>query len=139
MNHIDFEVGSDSYQLLPHTGFDAMDLDRKVLGLIGRVASRGIAFTDDVEAFALLANVISEMPREEFRWLMETTLGSVTVTTKGQKFKTLKDSEAIAAHFENKRAEMYAVMLKVWKLEKLSPFATAPDAETDGSSTTQIQ
>lgn len=137
MDHVNFTVGNDDYQLLPHTGFDALDLDRKVLGLIGKMARQGIVLSDDVEAFALLANTLSEMPRADFRWLLEMTFSAVTVITKGQKFRALKDSDSIATHFAGKHPEMYAVMLKVWKLEKLSPFATAPATETDGSSTTE--
>lgn len=136
MDHVNFTVGNDDYQLLPHTGFDALDLDRKVLGLIGKMARQGIVLSDDVEAFALLANTLSEMPRADFRWLLEMTFSAVTVTTKGKKFRSLKDSDAIAEHFADKHPEMYAVMLKVWKLEKLAPFATAPATETDGSLTT---
>ena len=89
MEAINFKVASDEYQLLPHTGFDAIDLDRKVLGLIGKMARQGLDINDDVEAFALLANTLSELSTPDFKWLLETTLSAVTVVTKGQKFVTL--------------------------------------------------
>ena len=133
MEPINFKVASDEYQLLPHTGFDAIDLDRKVLGLIGKMARQGLDINDDVEAFALLANTLSELSTPDFKWLLETTLSAVTVVTKGQKFVTLDSFDAIAAHFEQKRSQMYAVMLQVWKLEKLSPFVTAPATEQNGT------
>jgi hypothetical protein len=133
MEPINFKVASDEYQLLPHTGFDAIDLDRKVLGLIGKMARQGLDINDDVEAFALLANTLSELSTPDFKWLLETTLSAVTVVTKGQKFVTLDSFDAIAAHFEQKRSQMYAVMLQVWKLEKLSPFVTAPATEQNGA------
>ena len=41
MTPINFKVGDEEYQLLPHTGFEAIDLDRKVLGVIGRMAMNG--------------------------------------------------------------------------------------------------
>ena len=127
MEAIHFSVASDEYQLLPHTGFDAIDLDRKVLGLIGKMARQGLDINDDVEAFALLANTLSELSTPDFKWLLETTLSAVTVVTKGQKFVTLDSFDAIAAHFEQKRSQMYA------KLEKLSPFVTAPATEQNGA------
>ena len=133
METINFKVASDEYQLLPHTGFDAIDLDRKVLGLIGKMARQGLDINDDVEAFALLANTLSELSTPDFKWLLETTLSAVTVVTKGQKFVTLDSFDAIAAHFEQKRSQMYAVMLQVWNLEKLSPFVTAPATEQNGA------
>ena len=133
MEPINFKVASDEYQLLPHTGFDAIDLDRKVLGLIGKMARQGLDINDDVEAFALLANTLSELSTPDFKWLLETTLSAVTVVTKGQKFVTLDSFDTIAAHFEQKRSQMYAVMLQVWKLEKLSPFVTAPATEQNGA------
>lgn len=133
MEPINFKVASDEYQLLPHTGFNAIDLDRKVLGLIGKMARQGLDINDDVEAFALLANTLSELSTPDFKWLLETTLSAVTVVTKGQKFVTLDSFDAIAAHFEQKRSQMYAVMLQVWKLEKLSPFVTAPATEQNGA------
>lgn len=133
MEAINFKVASDEYQFLPHTGFDAIDLDRKVLGLIGKMARQGLDINDDVEAFALLANTLSELSTPDFKWLLETTLSAVTVVTKGQKFVTLDSFDAIAAHFEQKRSQMYAVMLQVWKLEKLSPFVTAPATEQNGA------
>ena len=82
MEAINFKVASDEYQLLPHTGFDAIDLDRKVLGLIGKMARQGLDINDDVEAFALLANTLSELSTPDFKWLLETTLSAVTVVTK---------------------------------------------------------
>ena len=133
MEPINFKVASDEYQLLPHTGFNAIDLDRKVLGLIGKMARQGLDINDDVEAFARLANTLSELSTPDFKWLLETTLSAVTVVTKGQKFVTLDSFDAIAAHFEQKRSQMYAVMLQVWKLEKLSPFVTAPATEQNGA------
>ena len=79
MEAINFKVASDEYQLLPHTGFDAIDLDRKVLGLIGKMARQGLDINDDVEAFALLANTLSELSTPDFKWLLQTTLSAVTV------------------------------------------------------------
>ena len=97
------------------------------------MARQGLDINDDVEAFALLANTLSELSTPDFKWLLETTLSAVTVVTKGQKFVTLDSFDAIAAHFEQKRSQMYAVMLQVWKLEKLSPFVTAPATEQNGA------
>lgn len=138
MKPINFKVGEDEYQLLPHTGFEAMDLDRKVLGVIGRMAQTGFILDDEGDAFVAMSGVFSDMGREDFRWLVETTLKNVTVVTQGKKNVTLSDMDAVTAHFEGRFNEIYVLLVKVWKVEKLSPFANAPKV-TDGGSTVQTQ
>lgn len=132
MSPVNFKVGEEEYQLLPHTGFDAMDLDRKVLGIVGRMAYSGVDITEDAGAFALLSGVFSEMPTADYKWLVETTLGNVTVVTPGKKSFSLSSVDVIADHFAGRFNQLYAVMLKVWKSEKLSPFAEAPKTEQGG-------
>ena len=129
MEPINFKVGNDEYQLLPHTGFTALDLDRKVLGLVGKMAA-GMVDGDEFSAYAMLSGAFSEMSASDYRWLVDTTLNRVTVVTSGKKSFSLGDMDVIAAHFAGKMDEMYTVMMKVWQLEKLSPFAKAP---TDGA------
>lgn len=138
MEPINFEVNGESYQLLPHTGFEAIDLDRKVLGVIGRMARNGGFLDDDIGAFAALSDTLADMPSSEYHWLVHTTLKTVTVTTSGKKNVTLSDSDIIANHFAGKMNDLYTVMLRVWKEEKLSPFAVAPKNQ-DGVSTEQTQ
>ena len=129
MEPINFKVGNDEYQLIPHTGFTALDLDRKVLGLVGKMAS-GMVDGDEFSAYAMLSGAFSEMSASDYRWLVDTTLNRVTVVTSGKKSFSLGDMDVIASHFSGKMDEMYTVMMKVWQLEKLSPFAKAP---TDGA------
>jgi hypothetical protein len=138
MKPINFKVGEDEYQLLPHTGFEAMDLDRKVLGVIGRMAQTGFILDDEGDAFVAMSGVFADMGREDFRWIVETTLKNVTVVTQGKKNVTLSDMDAVTAHFEGRFNEIYVLLVKVWKEEKLSPFANAPKV-TDGGSTVQTQ
>lgn len=131
MTPINFKVGDDDYQLIPHTGFTALNLDRKVLGLVGKMAV-GLVDNDEVSAYAMLSGAFAEMSDSDYRWLVETTLNRVTVTTQGKKNFSLGDMDVIAEHFSGKMDEMYSVMMKVWQLEKLSPFAKAPKL-TDGA------
>lgn len=138
MNPVNFEINGESYQLLPHTGFEAIDLDRKVLGVIGRMARNGGMLDDDMGAFAALSDTLSEMPSSDYHWLVQTTLKTVTVTTAGKKNVTLSDADAIAGHFAGRMNDLYTVMLRVWKEEKLSPFAAAPKNQ-DGASTEETQ
>lgn len=70
MDVINFRIGESDYQLIPHTGFEALNLDRKVLGLIGRMAQYGMDFSDEMNAFATLASTISDMSDSDFRWLV---------------------------------------------------------------------
>lgn len=130
MTPINFKVGDEEYQLLPHTGFEAINLDRKVLGLIGRMARSGAEMSDDMGAFAVLADTLSELGDSEYRWIVGTTLKNVTVVTTGKKNTTLKDMDVISEHFSGKFNDLYAVLIQVWKEEKLSPFAVAPKTET---------
>lgn len=115
-----------------------MDLDRKVLGVIGRMAQTGFILDDEGDAFVAMSGVFSDMGREDFRWIVETTLKNVTVVTQGKKNVTLSDFDAVTSHFEGRFNEIYVLLVKVWKEEKLSPFAKAPKV-TDGDSTVQTQ
>lgn len=132
MTPVNFKVGEDEYQLLPHTGFEAINLDRKVLGLIGRMARSGTALSDDMTAFAVLADTLAELGDSEYKWIVGTTLKNVTVVTAGKKNVSLSDMDKVAEHFSGKFNDLYAVLIQVWKEEKLSPFATAPKTETSG-------
>lgn len=132
MSPVNFKVGVEEYQLLPHTGFEAINLDRKVLGLIGRMARSGSAMSDDMGAFAVLADTLAELGDTEYQWIVGTTLKNVTVVTAGKKNVALSSMDAIAEHFTGKFNDLYAVLIQVWKEEKLSPFAVAPMTEQSG-------
>ena len=67
MNPINFKIGEDEYQLLPHTGFEAMDLDRKVLGVVGQMARTGMFLDEEGDAFVAMSGVFSDMARDDFR------------------------------------------------------------------------
>lgn len=138
MKPINFKVGEDEYQLLPHTGFEAMDLDRKVLGIVGQMARTGMFLDDEADAFAAMSGVFADMGRDDFRWIVETTLKNVTVVTPGKKNFTLSDFDIVTKHFEGRFNEIYVLLVKVWKEERLSPFAKAPK-EADGSPTGQTR
>ena len=138
MTPINFKVGDEEYQLLPHTGFEALDLDRKVLGVIGRMAMNGVILDDEMGAFAAMSGTLSEMPTSEYHWLVKTTFSNLTVVTPGKKNVTLSDEKVIAEHFAGRLNELYTVMLRVWKEEKLSPFAAAPKNQ-DGALTEETQ
>lgn len=133
MTPINFKVGDDEYQLLPHTGFTAVNLDRKVLGLVGKMASSGMSLSDgEMGAFAALSGALSDLDDGEYRWIVETTLNRLTVVTPGQKNRSLSDMDAISEHFSGKMNQLYEVLVQVWKEEKLSPFAVAPITEQSG-------
>lgn len=138
MKPINFKIGEDEYQLLPHTGFEAMDLDRKVLGVVGQMARTGMFLDDEADAFAAMSGVFADMGRDDFRWIVETTLKNVIVVTPGKKNFTLSDFDIVTNHFEGRFNEIYVLLVKVWKEERLSPFAKAPK-EADGSPTGQTR
>lgn len=132
MEPINFKVGDDDYQLLPHTGFAAINLDRKVTGLIGRFVDGSSDVINASSAFSLLASVFESYSDGDFRWIVEETLKNVTVTTAGKKSVRLYDMEIISAHFKKQYPNLYAVLFEVWRLEEFSPFAMAPQSDRSG-------
>lgn len=125
MEPINFRVGDDDYQLIPHTGFTAINLDRKVLGLFGSMCASGDSLSEET-AFVALASALESLSAADYRWLVETTLSRVTVVTDGKKHVSLGDAEIAAAHFYGQMQNLYAVLFEVWRRERLSPFAQAP-------------
>lgn len=132
MDVINFKVGDDDYQLLPHTGFAAMNLDRKVIGIVGRFLA-GANNVSVAEVYAKLSTVLETYSDSEFRYIVEETLNRVTVTTPGKKSERLANSGIIASHFVGKFFQMYCVMFEVWRLEHLGPFGEAPITEQNGN------
>lgn len=125
---IDFELGGESYQLIPHAGFSALNLDRKVTALFGKVVSGYLGTPTEAELYARLTAALGELPDEEFKWLVATTFSAVTVTTPGQKSRSLGSADLVAEHFAGRLKDVNATMLRVWQLEKLSPFGEAAPA-----------
>lgn len=136
---LNFAMGGEDYQLLPHTGFQALDLDRKVSALFGRLAARVSVEADpgspafSAAFFAALGEALEAYTPSEYRWLVETTLSRVTVTTPGKKNFSLSTADAAAEHFAGRYAELYNVLFKVWELDRLSPFGTARETAEAGS------
>ena len=122
---LNFELGGESYQLLPHTGFAALDLDRKVTALMGRIVGNAGADSDDFpnRIFVALGSALSEYSPSEYRDIVESTLSRVTVTTTGKKNVSLSTSDAVAEHFAGRYADLYNLLFKVWELNRFSPFA----------------
>lgn len=133
MEPVNFHVGEDDYQLIPHTGFSAINLDRKVTGLIGRFIDGTSDVINAASAFSLLAGVFESYSDSDFKWIVEETLKNVTVTTAGKKSVRLSDMDQISIHFAKQYPNLYAVLFEVWRLEEFSPFAMAPQTEQSGS------
>lgn len=137
MKPVNFKLGKDEYQLIPHTGFEAMDLYRKVNGAVGDMVNalpKGGA--DGASSFAAIASAFSGYDREDFKWLVETTLKNVTVVTAGKKNETLSDADRITEHFDGRLGMMYDLLFEVWNREKMLPFELAP-ADQSGSETSE--
>lgn len=139
MEPISFELGSDSYQLLPHTGFQAMDLARKAGGIMTHLMNQGaIQATDGVQNldaafFQILSDTLNELSSADYRWIVENTLNRVTVVTPGKKYQALGNVDLIAEHFAGRFTEMYAAMIMVWRLEKFPPFGEASEQDPEAT------
>lgn len=133
MTPINFSLDGESYQLLPHTGFEAVRLHSKVNGVVGEMVNL-IPNGSNVGAasFSAIAGAFSSCDDEEFKWLVETTLKNVTVITAGKKNESLSDMEKIADHFNLRLNKMYDLLFEVWDREKMLPFELeAPQTESE--------
>lgn len=138
MNPVNFDINGESYQLLPHTGFEAINLYRKVNGAVGNmVVELPKGKTDGAASFAAIAAAFDGYDEADFKWLVETTLKNVTVTTPGKKQESLSDMDRIADHFAGKLGDMYDLLFEVWNAEKMLPFELAPATDQSGSETTE--
>lgn len=137
MNPVSFDLDGEKYQFLPHTGFEAINLYRKVNGAVGNIVSAMPTDRMDGNAsFAAIASAFEGYAEDDFRWLVETTLKNVTVVTPGKKFETLSSMDAVAAHFEGRLGRMYDLLFEVWDREKMLPFELAPATGPNGDETT---
>lgn len=125
MQPLNFTIGEDDYQLIPHTGFTAVNLDRKVLGLFGAMCSAPESLSE-ATAFVALASALDSLSPSDYRWLVETTLSRVTVVTEGKRHISLGDMDAVSEHFSGHMQDLYSVLFEVWRQERLSPFAQVP-------------
>lgn len=125
------EYGNDTYQLTPHTGFQALDLARRAGAFMSRLTAKGLigetTILLDLKFFEGFSEELGRIDSEEYRWLLETTFSKLVVTTPGKKMVKLDTSEKIAEHFAGKIIPMHTVMIMVWVKEKIPPFVGASE------------
>ena len=129
---VQFEVGGRKYFTIPLTGFDALDLDRIVAdkwsGMHSAVAALGIDKEDKVAIGTAMARELTKalagMSREEYRNLLELSLGSTTLIGGAtEKDVRLANADVIGEAFVGHLVDIPEVLLAVWSANKLSPFA----------------
>ena len=129
---VQFEVNGRKYSTIPLTGFDALDLDRIVTdkwsGMHAAVASMGIDKDDKLAIGTAMAReltkALAKMSREEYRNLVELSLGSTTLIGAGtEKDIKLSNADIIGEAFQGHLPDFSEVLLAVWTANKLSPFA----------------
>lgn len=129
---VQFEVGGRKYSTIPLTGFDALDLDRivsdKWSGMHAAVAALGIDKEDKVAIGTAMARELTKalaaMSREEYRNLLELSLGSTTLIGGAtEKDVRLAKADVIGEAFVGHLVDIPEVLLSVWSANKLSPFA----------------
>lgn len=130
---IDFEVNGEKYQALPHTGFEAMNLDRKVTALFSRVSRKGSK--NEADFYEAVTEELANYSDDEYRWLVETTFNRTTVLTEGKPHVRLADMDAIADQFRGKGSELYGILIRIWSEERLTPFVTAQAGENGSAGT----
>lgn len=131
---MDFEINGEKYQALPHTGFEALNLDRKVNALFTSAFKAGAG--TDGEFYAAISGTLAGYSDSDYMWLVETTFNRCTVVTNGKPHVRLADMDAVAEQFRGKGPELYAAMLRIWKGERLSPFALSPEPTESGTAGT---
>lgn len=129
---VQFEVGGRKYATIPLTGFDVLDLDRivsdKWSGMHAAVAALGIDKEDKVAIGTAMARELTKalagMSREEYRNLLELSLGSTTLIGGAtEKDMRLANANVIGEAFVGHLVDIPEVLLAVWSANKLSPFA----------------
>lgn len=138
MTPINFKVGDEEYQLLPHTGFEAVKLHSKVNGAVGDMVNlvQG-ASSIGAASFSAIAGAFAGLDDKELEFLVATTLKNVTVTTAGKKNESLSDFDKITKHFEGRLGMMYDLLFEVWDREKFLPFELVPLPEQNGNGTAE--
>ena len=127
MQPTNFELDGEKYQLLPHTGFEALDLYRKVNDAIGGIIDApSVPGNENQRGFSALSRTFNSYDKDEFKELVEMTLKNVTVVTPGKKNFALSDVDTISNHFTGRWGKMYDLMFEVWNIEKMLPFDLAP-------------
>lgn len=113
------EVNGREYQVIPATGMNAINLDRKVFGLWYK-----LDFSNDTAFMNSFGRVVSEMAPDEYEELLRLTFNGVSYVGKpGEPNASLITIQGVAEHFAEHKADLYFVMIEVWKANKLSPFA----------------
>lgn len=141
---INLSLGGDNYQLLPHTGFEAIDLHRKANGVIARMAGRfEFGSAGQAADLAAFSGAFETYSSAEYADLLVSTLNRVTVVTIGKKNQALSDMDRIAEQFQGRFDEMLTLVFMVWGEEKLIPFKIAPameqsEMEMNGNETMEI-
>lgn len=129
---VQFEVGGRKYSTIQLTGFDALDLDRIVAdkwsGMYAAVSALGIDKEDKVAIGTAMARELTKalagMSREEYRNLLELSLGSTTlIGAATEKDVRLANADVIGEAFVGHLVDIPEVLLAVWSANKLSPFA----------------
>lgn len=117
---VNIEVNGFSYQVLPATGINALDLDRFVFGLWSSIND----FKDGDDFVKKFSTAFYRMEKDEFERLLSLTFRGVSyIGGDGEGNVILSNTNAIAEHFADHRGDMYTVMIEIWKANKLTPFA----------------
>lgn len=113
------EVNGRTYQVLPLTGMNALNLDRKVLGLWTRFNSG----RNDAEFLTEFCRAFYELPQDEYEALLLLSFRGVSYIGKdGEANESLGTLQAVGDHFNDHKPDLYSVLLKVWETNRLSPF-----------------
>ena len=129
---VQFEIGGRKYSTIPLTGFDVLDLDRKVADMWVRMANdvkgKDVDREDKLAVTKAmsdaLAKELSSMSRDEYRNILEMTFSSTTlIGDKNEKDIRLSDADAVGNAFVGHLLDLPNVIVEVWAANKLSPFA----------------
>ena len=129
---VQFEIGGRKYSTIPLTGFDVLDLERKVADMWLRmqktVKAQDIDGDDKVSVSnamnEALAKEMASMSRDEYRNFLELSLSSTTLMGgENERDVRLSDADAVGNAFAGHLLDLPNVIVEVWAANKLSPFA----------------
>ena len=122
-----FEVSGRKYQVIPHTGFGALQLDRKVsgiamqsFGVLGAIRKEK-GLTAIIPMIGGIARSLQDLSNAEYEEIVSLTFERTVELVDGAKDIPLT-GETVGDRFQGRFIDFYTCMYKVWEANELSPF-----------------
>lgn len=126
-----FTVNGFEYSCIPHTGKQALNLNRIVTGLwtklMGNVSAKFGSHEEQTERLQKFSEAFSalflEMDEDKYISLVEKTFANTVYIGKDKEPNIpLRDADVVGDHFADHKSDTELVMLEIWSANKFAPF-----------------